>query len=383
MGYFFTQEMKIAFVLVNHLPDDERVRFQEANSLQKAGCEVFTVSTRTDTSLLPHTYCFDDTGMPKRLMIKKVASLLVPFVPDVIICDNPVAVLAAQHYRKLSAQEIRIIYDVTEWYPSYNNLRGLSFVRRVVKSLLLTLLSLYSAHFLSGFIFGEYYKAVPFRFFFPWKKYIYLPYYADTGLVKTYPERDIKKECVFLYAGNLTRRKGFDTVLNVARKCAGLFPDTRFILRILSSASSCNSVAPLPANMEMQFVPFLPFPSFCEEIGKADICFDLREINIETRYCLPIKLFYYMAAGRPAIYSDLKAIRKGVPETDWWGNRVDPQNTADIISIVSHYINDSNYYRSRCAAARRLAEEKYNWGKIESRLISFICLKTKNRSFEL
>jgi glycosyltransferase involved in cell wall biosynthesis len=364
--------MKVAFVLVNHYPDDDRVWFQEANSLLKAGCEVSIVSTRTNPSLVPRSYCFDDTGIPKKQVIRKIASILLPIVPDVIICDNPVAVLSARHYKKQATQTVRIIYDVTEWYPSYNNLRDLSFPQKLIKSFLLLSLSFYSAWFLSGFIFGEYYKALPFRIFFPWKKYIDLSYYADANQVKTYPARDIGKECIFLYAGSLTQRKGFDSVLNVTRKCAGRFPDTKFILRILSSASDYNSGAPFPANMEIQFIPFLPFPSFCEEIGKADICFDLREITLESTHCLPIKLFYYMAAARPVIYSDLKAIRKGIPEISSWGNGVDPRNTEKIITLISRYIKDADYYRKGCIAARRLAEDKYNWAKIEPRLITFV-----------
>jgi glycosyltransferase involved in cell wall biosynthesis len=364
--------MKVAFVLVNHLPDDERVWFQEADSLKKAGCEIFIVSTRTKASPLPQTYCFDDMGMPKKQVIRKVASILFSILPDVIICDNPVAILAAQHYKKQTNQPVRIIYDVTEWYPSYNNLRGISLIRKLIKLILLCFLSFYSAWFLSGFIFGEYYKALPFRIFFPWKKHIYLSYCANVDKITVYPVKDIRKECIFLYAGNLTKRKGFDVVLNTAKECAFLFPNTKFILRVLSAAS-CNSLdETLPVNMEIQFISLLPFVSFCEEIGKADICFDLREINIESTHCLPIKLFYYMAAGRPVIYSNLKAICKAIPEINQFGSLVDPRNTAKTVSFISRYINDEDYYCSSCATARRLAEEKYDWNKIEMSFIAFI-----------
>ncbi|MDR0768383.1 MAG: hypothetical protein LBE71_00500 [Dysgonamonadaceae bacterium] len=363
--------MKIAFVLINHPPADERIWFQEAEILRNSGCEITIVSTQEDTLLLPCVYCFDSVGISKREVIRKIASVLLPVIPDVIICDNPIAVLAARHYKKQVRQAVRIIYDVTEWYPAYNNLRGLSFMRQVIKSFLLTALSFYSALFLSGFIFGEYYKALPFRIFFPWKKHIYLPYYADVDKVKVYPVNDISKKCILLYAGNLTARKGFDAVLNVAKTSAGLFPDISFVLRILSG-SPRHDFGELPANIVIQFIPYLPFPAFCEEIGKADICFDLRKINMESTHCLPIKIFYYMAAGRPVIYSDLKAIRREIPEINKFGHLVDPENRGEIISLVSRYIKDGDYYRNSCVAARRLAEEKYDWRKINHRLITFI-----------
>jgi hypothetical protein len=133
--------MKVAFALTAHYPDDERVWFQEAKSLQEAGDETFIVSTRTDNCSLPNSFCFDDTGMPKRKVIEKLAAILLTVVPDVIICDNPMAILAAHRYKNTVKQPVRIIYDVTEWYPSKKNLRSKSFLQKVVRAFALISLS--------------------------------------------------------------------------------------------------------------------------------------------------------------------------------------------------------------------------------------------------
>ncbi|MDR2843878.1 MAG: hypothetical protein LBV57_04440, partial [Candidatus Symbiothrix sp.] len=151
--------MKIAFVLTVHLPDDERVWFQESSSLQKAGHEIFVVSSRTTQTSLPHSFCFDDTGMPKKELIATLASSLMVFSPDVIICDNPMAILAAQQFKRQKNKKAHIVYDVTEWYPSQKNLKNLPLFKKIIKAGLLTAFSYYAAWFLDGFIFGEYYKA--------------------------------------------------------------------------------------------------------------------------------------------------------------------------------------------------------------------------------
>ncbi|GHT39069.1 hypothetical protein FACS189437_01420 [Bacteroidia bacterium] len=364
--------MKTAFALAVHYPEDERVWFQERKSLQEAGQDTFVISTRINDCSLPDTFCFDDLGMPKKKLIEKLSSTLVTVDPDIVICDNPIAILAAQRYKKQASRKIRIVYDVTEWYPSKKNLRGLSFLRKFIKYIALTGLSFYSAWFLDGFIFGEHDKARPFRFLFPWKPYIYLTYYANPDQVKVHPVRDLSKECIFFYAGHLNQEKGFENVLNVASECASRFPETKFILRII--AKDCYEFDRVQSrvNLEIQPFPPLPFLSFCEETGKADLFFDLRKIDGENTRCLPIKLFYYMAAGRPVIYSDLKAIRKGIPEIDKIGILVHPEDTDAIVSRMERYIKDSAYYQSQCAYARQLAEQKYNWANIEHAFVDFI-----------
>lgn len=362
--------MRIVFVLVAHRPDDERVWYQEAESLKNAGGEVFVISTRAAHSELANTYTFNDRNKGKKEIIQKITSFLIQIKPEVIICDNPIAILAAKKYKQKIKEKTRIIYDITEWYPSKKNLSGLSFIKKLIKIPLLIFLSYYTAWIVDGFIFGECDKAKPFRILFPWKKCIYLPYYADPELIPVYPTNKILQECTFLYAGNLTIEKGFDKVIQVVKLCAETFPKTKFILHIISSA-----VPSLDLNYTNLFIKntsILPFFSFCKEIGKADLFFDLRKIDMENTRCLPIKLFYYMAAGRPVIYSDLKAISKEVPEINQIGTLVDPLNIEAIVSQIRRYLEDENYYEEQCLMARKLAEQKYNWKSIENRLINFI-----------
>ncbi|MCC8145240.1 MAG: glycosyltransferase [Bacteroidales bacterium] len=363
--------MRIAFVLVVHPPHDERVWYQEAESLKKTGSQIHIISTRVENSELPNTYTFDDINLNKKEVIKRIFSFLKTIQPDVIICDNPIAILSAKKYKRIiKVNPPRIIYDITEWYPSKKNLRGISFIKKCIKIPALVFLSYYTSWFVDGFIFGECDKGTPFRIFFPWKKYIYLPYYADPNLIKVYPVKDISKECVFFYAGSLTQEKGFYSVLKVVMGCVEKYPDVNFTLQLISSDNL--PIYPSHPGLKINKKPFLPFLPFCEEIGKADFFFDLRAIDIENTRCLPIKLFYYMAAGRPVIYSDLQAIKKAVPEIDQIGVLTDPKDAEGIASRIGYYLENPDYYKAQCNRARELAEQKYNWQSIEEGFIQFI-----------
>jgi glycosyltransferase involved in cell wall biosynthesis len=250
-------------------------------------------------------------------------------------------------------------------------LKNLPLFKKIIKAGLLTAFSYYAAWFLDGFIFGEYYKARPFRLFFPWTKHVYLSYYSDIQQIISYPPRDISKECICLYSGPLIQGKGFDKVLNVVSNCAKRFPETQFILHIISKDDLDNSFSHIQ-NLKVEKQSFLPFPDFCETIGKADLFFDLRDIDFETTHCLPIKLFYYLATGRPVVYSNLKAIRKEVSEMSEIGVFIDPENTDAIVSQMAQYLQNNDFYKKQCYFARQLAEEKYNWEKIEQPFIQFI-----------
>ncbi len=366
--------MKIAFVSVVHFPDDERIWFQQAESLKKAGCEVFVISTRIDNCLLPNTFCFDDLGIPKLKVVSKIVDCLQKIKPQVIICDNPIAVLAGVTYKK-SDKNVQVVYDITEWYPSKKNLRNISFLKKVYKIFATIPLSLYAGLRVDKFIFGEYYKAKPFRILFFWKDYIFLPYYATFSLVKSYPISDISKKCEFFYAGRLNSESGFCKLLEVVVKIAQKYPKTAFSLQILTAIEDMQIKDELPSNLQIKKKSILPFKDFCQEIGKSDIFFDLRKKDVENTHCLPIKLFYYMASGRPVIYSDLKAIRKKNFEINQIGFLVNPTDTNEIINVISNYLQNPDLYRQHSLRARQLAEEKYNWESLENKFVNFVCGK--------
>jgi glycosyltransferase involved in cell wall biosynthesis len=354
--------MVVAFSLMVHTTADERVSFQEAKTFQYAGAAVSIFSTY-----------FMDVERDEKMEWLKMS--LMDANPDVIICDTPLAVKVAYEVKKAYKKEgksISVIYDVTEWYPSKKNLRNQSFFTKILKFFTLSVLSFLAGVWSDAFIFGEYYKSVPFRWLFPWKKHLFLSYYASTNSVKRYePQTNLKKLCRMYYSGNLTVEKGFFRVLEVAKMVAEQRGDTEFVLNVVSNSEPIETNK-LPSNLKLNFQPWQRFKVFCEEVGDNDLYFDLRDNDIENRHCLPIKLFYYMSAGRPVIYSDLKAIRKGVPECEQFGFFHSEKDLEGIANLVLKYVDDEELYQTHCRNSLNLSKEKYNWELIEDDLIKFV-----------
>lgn len=363
-GLFFDYDyiMVVAFSLMVHTKEDERVAFQEAESLEKAGCDVRIFSV----------YALE---MSRDDKMKWLEDELVSVLPDVVICDAPLSVKVAKRVRRVlreKGRNVKVVYDITEWYPSKKNLRNLSLVSAMCKMIVLSVLSLGAGFWSDAFIFGEYYKSFPFRFLFPWKKKLFLSYYASVDKVRRFPvKKTLQDECVLYYSGNMTAEKGFFRVLDVVDVVARKKTETQFTLRIVSSSSDFK-IPDLPENVKVELISWQPFEEFCDTVGQADIFFDLRDDDVENTRCLPIKLFYYMSAGRPVIYTALKAIPKGVPEIDNVGCLV-PKGEANLAAnFVLRYIEDASLYQMHCRNGIELCENKYNWEMQEAGFVNFI-----------
>jgi glycosyltransferase involved in cell wall biosynthesis len=366
--------MKIVFVLTVHLPDDERIWYQQAEALKSRGHEVFVISSKIESSKLKNVICFSEERLSKKMVIKRIKNILFLIKPEIIICDNPISVIAAKKYSNSAKKETSTIYDITEWYPSTINLRNANLFMKIIKFCVLSFLSFYAGCIVDKFIFGEYYKSRFFRILFPLKKFIFLPYYADIEHVKRFSIQDISKRCEFFYSGNLSKTKGFDKVLIVAEKCAEKNPNTHFVLKIISSQHFDFSKTAKNSNLEIKCIEPLPFLDFCSTIGQSDIFLDLRSINILRNRSLPIKIFYYLAAGRPVIYSEIKAIKKFFPnnEIEQFGKLVNPSDIDKIVESIENYIMNQDLYNKSCLFSYEITKNKYNWKNIKEIFIDFI-----------
>ena len=326
----------IIFLQAAHTATDERVCYHQAQALRDLG------------------HVVDVYGMDSFRSFE-------PQVADVYIVDTPIALWKI---RRVSA---KIIYDVTEWYPSKKNLRNARF-SKLVKAIVLMMASVWASYRCSAFIFGEYDKAKPFRFLFPRKKHIFLPYYPDLNYIRPIAVNDITQVCRVLYAGALTEEKGWGRVLDTMQKAAQQMPQTHFCLDVITK-DACSDL-PVCDNLTIRQLEYMPFPQFCEQITKYDIFLDLRDIDFENTRCLPIKLFYYMACGRPSIYANLSAISKGVSEISQCARLVN--NAEEATDALCGYVCNRELYQSHCSNALHSSIDKYNWNRIKSSFVQLI-----------
>jgi len=371
-----TETSKICFLQVAHLPDDDRVWFHQAKLLKENCFYVSVISTRTAHSKLENVFCFDDTEMNKSAVCKKISEILHQINPNIIICDNPLAVFFASKYRRKYNKKVKILIDITEWYPSKKNLVHLTGFKRLFKKIVLECLNLSSGFLVDGFIFGEYHKAQFFKKYFKRKSYVDLPYYPDLKYITIGKQKNSFSTWNLMYGGPLTKNKGFDNILSVMKITALDNPSVHFTLNIISddtvNEEQKSEILEFPAHVEVKYHPYLPFEQFCKEISQYDIFLDLREKDNENNKCLPIKLFYYMACGRPSIFSDLDAIRLQVSNIDEFAHLMNPRDYHHISHIITEYIKNNETYFKHSAAALKYSGETYNWGMLSDKFLKFI-----------
>ena len=115
----------------------------------------------------------------------------------------------------------------------------------------------------------------------------------------------------------------------------------------------------------------MPFLEFCKTIGKTHLFIDLRKKDFENTHCLPIKLFYYLACGRPVIYSNLKSIRKEIKNFNF-GYVCEPDDLQSIADHIVEYIVHPDMYFEHTKNALIASKSIYDWNLIDKQFVSFI-----------
>jgi glycosyltransferase involved in cell wall biosynthesis len=322
--------------------------------------------------------CFAGDSLSKKDKINQFAVRLSGFTPEIIICSEPLILLAAKQYSKKESRKMRIVYDITEWYPSIRNLNLHKTTIRWFFFIKLLLFNLWVSRIADSFIFGEWYKSRLYRLLYPHKPFIYVSYYPSLKYLSFNKPELTNGKLKLSYSGKISLEKGYGNFFNVLQKLTEIRNDLSIEVKIigwhesLQDKDECeNLVRPVNRNITITFFEKQSFKNFIELIKETDIFLDLRSDNFENQHCLPIKLFYYAALGRPVIFSDLKAIRKEV-EIDKFGFLVQPTDKERIVELVTNYLDDKELYYKHCANARFLAENVYNWQKIEPHFLKFI-----------
>ncbi|MGC3979177.1 MAG: glycosyltransferase [Paludibacteraceae bacterium] len=341
--------------------------------------DVYIISTREDNQQTINNVTvdsFNGNSFSYKKTISTVVEKLSHISPDVIICDYPIAVIAAKHYTR--SKKVPIIYEVTEWYPSKKNLTNKNIIIKTIKSILLIVINLYSGLLCDQFIFGEYYKSLPFKIFF-WKRKYHIPYYFDAEYLTTYPVNQfIDKEINCLYSGLINKNKGIENIIKAINYAASIKNETIFKLTIIGKFETdvdrieFEKLTKNPhKNFSFVLINNLSFTEYCKIIGNYDIYFDLREKDVENNHCLPIKLFLYTACERPVIYSNLKSIQKEIKDHTA-GYFCAPDNKKDIAMRLIYYINNKESYFEHCRLAKAIYKEKYCWETIKNNLLEAV-----------
>ncbi|HZL09887.1 MAG TPA: glycosyltransferase [Prolixibacteraceae bacterium] len=369
----------VAFLTSAHSPFDDRIFYHQAKSVSKRFKVVVVSSTENVKKTVGNISIIGDNrySSDKKKKIEFFNQTLIQFNPEIIVCSEPLPIFAAIKYKKKAHLDVKIIYDVTEWYPSKKNLDGLPFLKRILSFFSLLSFNLYTSSHCDGFIFGEYYKSLPFRFLFQRKKWAIISYFPDLKYINHQKSMLIPGRICLGYTGNISIEKGIKSFFDVATIVKTRNPDVAVKLKIIGSCISdkekeiFEKLCRAAVDIDIELLERQNFEQFSDELVGIDILFDLRKVDFENNHCLAIKVFYYAACGKPVIYSDIKAIRREI-DVNQFGHFVNPDHSEKIADYVTEYMKNPDLYVKHSQAARKLAETNYNWGIIEPLFLDFI-----------
>ena len=209
----------------------------------------------------------------------------------------------------------------------------------------------------------------------PLSQVLVLPSGTDTDLFRPLS----KEECCtrlgldssFFYvgfAGSFFFHQGIDTLIesapNILKKCT----DTRFLLvgdgpMMDTWRQKVNQQGLEGAFLFSGHVPYKKVPEY---IGVMDIC--LAPHRKDTNQASPVKIFDYMACGRPIVASDIEVIREIVGESKC-ALLVTPERPDHLSLAITALIEDNSLLSEMSTRARQHAVNNFDRKSIFKDLI--------------
>lgn len=369
---------RICLVTSGHSPLDDRIFWKFGKSLSENGFSVSIICSTININQMVNDITisgFDGNSYSSKNKIVEFCKLIDQFSPHLIICSEMIPVFAALKYRRKN-KNAKIILDITEWYPE-NVAFKFKGLKRWLKYFQLILPYTYSLNRVDHLIIGETAKQSRYNFLSPLKQKTIIGYYPVLKYFK-YKKPDLSKdEIVFGYAGVITFERGIQKLLDSAIEIVKIFPQKRITLLIFGRFTNQNEEIPFREKASSQkyvnvvFDDWTDYNKMSPVIERMDICFDLRERNFIYNNSLPIKLFEYMACGKPFIFSDVKPIREEL-DFDKFGSLVNPDNALEIIRAIQKYLQNPELAIQHSLNSRSLIEGDKNWENESKKLIKLV-----------
>jgi glycosyltransferase involved in cell wall biosynthesis len=369
----------ICILTSGHQPFDERIFWKFGITIAENQFDVLIISSTekliTEKSGINFN-CFDGNNFSKNQKIENFYRLIIDFKPDSAICCEPLTIIPAQKYKRLNNSKFKIILDVTEFYPHQNTLNQFSGIKRIMKYFQLSLFNIYTSNLADKIIAGETNKLKLYKVIAPFKKKSIITYYAPKKYFK-FSELKINGELVFCFLGEQSEERGFFRFLEVISNLSHSIDFRIKIILIGSAFVNQNIQTQLLKSLidsEKVMIEQLRRIDYCDlssVLAKSHFFIDLREKNKIFNRSLPIRIFDYLACGRPIIFSNLNSLDE-LDNLTPFIYLVDPFNVNEVVGIIVKYLNNPELYYEHCRQARKSFEVKYNWEAIETKLLEAV-----------
>jgi len=186
---------------------------------------------------------------------------------------------------------------------------------------------------------------------------------AQLGLTGTTP--------LVVYAGSGYSDKGLDVFADAAR----CLPQYRFAA-IGPTAAHVNALRARPGNLV--FIPHVPHRDIPQYLAAADVLvLPTRRDRHTARYASPMKLFEYMATGRPIVATNLPSFREVLTHgANAW--LVDPDSPSALAAGVREVVDDEELRATLGSNARRDAQH-YGWEARAARIADLVARQSDRK----
>ena len=206
----------------------------------------------------------------------------------------------------------------------------------------------------------------------PEERVTVIPNGVDLGRFQPVPPPE-NDPPVLLYVGTLAPWQGLEFTLEALRRVTAVRPAR---LRVLGAGARRwgreleRKIAKLGLTDCVEFLPPVPHEEVPGVIQSADLCLcplAPTERNL-AQGCSPVKLFEYLACGKPIVASNLPVIRE-VLTHDEDGLLFSVTKPARLADAILRVLDDGELRRRLCENARRRAEA-FSWRKAQEALLA-------------
>lgn len=169
---------------------------------------------------------------------------------------------------------------------------------------------------------------------------------------------------IALYIGILDAWKGVDTLY----AAAALMSDVRTIVIGAHDGAEKRLAVEHP---HVTFIPFQPYRELANNQQIADVLIlpNSGKEALSAKYTSPLKLFSYMASGKPIVASDLPSLREVLSETNAFFAKAD--DPASFAATVRYVLAHPEEARARASTARQDVI-RYSWTARAEHILSAI-----------
>jgi len=175
------------------------------------------------------------------------------------------------------------------------------------------------------------------------------------------PDTDTTNHFKLFYHGTISINRGIGIVIEAIALLEKSIPIEFIIIGTGSGLVELKALTKkLGINDKVTFRGFMPYENMSEEISKADICICPLTDRLEWNVSSPIKVFEYMACGKPMILTPIPAHKDVVSRAPYaiWTDGFKPENFKNAIIEA---INNQDRLRESSKTAPEFVKTHFEW----------------------